>query len=656
MDEVMSSATCVNLPPGFRFHPSDEEIVGYYLKNKVAGNKIKFDVIREIDLYKCEPWDLPEKSFLPSRDLEWYFFSPRDRKYPNGSRSNRATEAGYWKATGKDRKVNSQRNKIGMKKTLVFYKGRAPKGERTDWLMHEYRLDESQCKEGDKDQYVLCRVFKKGKQGSFNPENFDDENREMHLPLLKNTCSPQTVSEDDVEDVSERSSPPVPEDEPPVTSALPSETSSEVIETKNDDNNCIEGPVDSTGRRSETGCYMVPLLKEESETKNEPEQDNIAQFLNTSVVLEDHIDFPFAQAFENEYRELYPMTYQFNELDTANMDNLFLFEDSPNHIPCPSNEIVIECRPRSEQYHHAQQLPSQGNAPRRILLQMQNFKSPPDDDDTPISEISDLEELEGDTATEVSDLEVELKQKTCETKDLELTETSTCAQTVFSNVSLEESPVQSEMDKTQNKLDENNVNCISAIYTDALSEYGSAKSDTSHNVEPGSSIVSDVNCLASDIASLNDNVESESSIVSDLDCLASDVSSLNDIKKPCSADYSTSNGHKNYGSCEDKNDRKSTGLRMRKRSEENARVIGSARKLESCTEKVSHVCVNQVKRGCLGLLHWSDILSLLSGTGSFLTKHAASSIVLIPFFIILAILILLLTKQLLGRILFSVIS
>ncbi|KAG8484118.1 hypothetical protein CXB51_022930 [Gossypium anomalum] len=153
----------VGLPPGFRFHPTDEELVNYYLKRKINGQEIELDIIPEVDLYKCEPWELAEKSILPSRDPEWYFFGPRDRKYPNGFRTNRATRAGYWKSTGKDRRVASQNRAIGMKKTLVYYKGRAPQGIRTDWVMHEYRLDDKESEEycGIQDSYALCRVFKK---------------------------------------------------------------------------------------------------------------------------------------------------------------------------------------------------------------------------------------------------------------------------------------------------------------------------------------------------------------------------------------------------------------------------------------------------------------------------------------------------------------
>ncbi|KAF6136600.1 hypothetical protein GIB67_016056 [Kingdonia uniflora] len=134
----------MNLPPGFRFHPTDEELVTYYLDRKLSSQSLELEIIPEVDLYKCEPWDLPDMSYLPSKDMEWYFFSPRDRKYPNGSRTNRATRAGYWKATGKDRSVmNTNKHVVGMKKTLVYYRGRAPHGIRTNWVMHEYRLTDS---------------------------------------------------------------------------------------------------------------------------------------------------------------------------------------------------------------------------------------------------------------------------------------------------------------------------------------------------------------------------------------------------------------------------------------------------------------------------------------------------------------------------------
>lgn len=74
-------------------------------------------------------------------EKEWYFYVPRDRKYRNGDRPNRVTTSGYWKATGADRMIRTENfRSIGLKKTLVFYSGKAPKGIRTSWIMNEYRL------------------------------------------------------------------------------------------------------------------------------------------------------------------------------------------------------------------------------------------------------------------------------------------------------------------------------------------------------------------------------------------------------------------------------------------------------------------------------------------------------------------------------------
>ncbi|KAJ3680997.1 hypothetical protein LUZ60_015486 [Juncus effusus] len=162
----------LNLPPGFRFHPTDEEIVTEYLWKKISNPNFITNVMGDVDLNKWEPRDLPSKAKMGEK--EWYFFCQKDKKYPTGTRTNRATKEGYWKATGKDKEIKSsirgKRILIGMKKTLVFYMGRAPKGEKTNWVMHEFRLEgnskTSESKIVQKDEWVVCRVHEKK-----NPNN-----------------------------------------------------------------------------------------------------------------------------------------------------------------------------------------------------------------------------------------------------------------------------------------------------------------------------------------------------------------------------------------------------------------------------------------------------------------------------------------------------
>ncbi|PKU73255.1 NAC transcription factor 29-like [Dendrobium catenatum] len=181
--KVMNS----HFPPGFRFNPTDQELINCYLTQKVSASlPSDWNIIADIDLYKFNPWDLPGEAFFG--EGEWFFFSPRERKYPNGVRPNRAAGVGYWKATGTDKPILSAGGShcIGVKKALVFYEGRPPKGIKTEWVMHEYRLldsvvapSQSQKQKGSMrlDEWVLCRVRQRG--------NFPAKSGK-----LTETCSP----------------------------------------------------------------------------------------------------------------------------------------------------------------------------------------------------------------------------------------------------------------------------------------------------------------------------------------------------------------------------------------------------------------------------------------------------------------------------------
>ncbi|KAF5773541.1 putative transcription factor NAM family [Helianthus annuus] len=155
----------LHLPPGFRFHPSDEELIVHYLRNKVKQRSLPASVIGEINLYNFDPWDLPNKALF-GKD-EWFFFTPRDKKYPNGSRPNRSAGSGFWKATEKDKPIlgSSGSTKIGLKKALAFFTGSPTSSKKTNWIMIEYRLPESSTQSSISmrlDDWVLCRIRQKG--------------------------------------------------------------------------------------------------------------------------------------------------------------------------------------------------------------------------------------------------------------------------------------------------------------------------------------------------------------------------------------------------------------------------------------------------------------------------------------------------------------
>ncbi|KAK7243887.1 hypothetical protein RIF29_38700 [Crotalaria pallida] len=202
--------------PGFRFHPTDEELVSFYLRRKLEEKPISIELIKQIDIYKFDPWDLPKASGSGG-EKEGYFYCQRGRKYRNSIRPNRVTGSGFWKATGIDKPVYSHGGEgndcIGLKKTLVYYRGSAGKGTKTDWMMHEFRLPSNttidtntkfaNAKNNNTDIaleaeiWTLCRIFKRNvSQKKHMPDMRHSASNKRHCNINMNTRKSSVESND----------------------------------------------------------------------------------------------------------------------------------------------------------------------------------------------------------------------------------------------------------------------------------------------------------------------------------------------------------------------------------------------------------------------------------------------------------------------------
>ncbi|CAL9120370.1 unnamed protein product [Musa textilis] len=161
-----------SVPPGYRFYPTEEELIGFYLQNKLENRREDMEqVIPVADIYCFDPWQLPPMSGEPCRrdGEQWFFFCPRQEREARGGRPTRTTPSGYWKATGSPSLVYSSTNRVmGMKRTMVFHQGRAPVGTKTQWKMNEYRAVEEGASSiipslapQPRSEYSLCRMYTK---------------------------------------------------------------------------------------------------------------------------------------------------------------------------------------------------------------------------------------------------------------------------------------------------------------------------------------------------------------------------------------------------------------------------------------------------------------------------------------------------------------
>uniref|UniRef100_A0A7N0TPF0 NAC domain-containing protein n=1 Tax=Kalanchoe fedtschenkoi TaxID=63787 RepID=A0A7N0TPF0_KALFE len=161
------------LPPGCRFHPSDDQLIRYYLLKKngngaaaaaASDDRIDgygFDVIKEVDVGKYNPFDLPEWCCYcygyKGRKRHWYGYRMRAVK----ERLVRMTASGFWKRRGRVRDVVGYGGGVvlGKRVSFAFYLGNLAEGAvRTNWYMHEYALVDPKA-------FVLCRVFVKFRRG-----------------------------------------------------------------------------------------------------------------------------------------------------------------------------------------------------------------------------------------------------------------------------------------------------------------------------------------------------------------------------------------------------------------------------------------------------------------------------------------------------------
>ncbi|KAH6830396.1 NAC domain containing protein 80 [Perilla frutescens var. hirtella] len=322
---ITTSDEAIELPPGFRFHPSDEELITHYLSHKVVDSSFNTIAIGDVDLNKVEPWDLPWKAKMGEK--EWYFFCVRDRKYPTGLRTNRATEAGYWKATGKDREIFRAKSLVGMKKTLVFYRGRAPRGVKTNWVMHEYRLEGKHSmhnlNKSAKIEWVICRIFMKTAGG-----------KKLHISGLMSGGSNSQSS-----------------DLPPL------------MEFSSDDNR-LRTPV-AAGEVSNETCFSNPI---------ENSQDKLFDEFSSSLKNCDFSPFPFAFPHVSTPNSVFsPQNIPRTESSTSTRDSLMMQDQSmirllldnnvPNTAQNTKTELLQGMSGVDFKAYHDQEIPAISTTP-----------------------------------------------------------------------------------------------------------------------------------------------------------------------------------------------------------------------------------------------------------------------------------------------------
>ncbi|GAV88789.1 NAM domain-containing protein [Cephalotus follicularis] len=187
------------LPIGFRFHPTDEELVVHYLKRKVSGIPLPASVIPDFDVFQTDPWSLP--GYLKEKR---YFFSKR-KGNENGNKCKRIAGSGYWKPIGNNKQIIASVSKqvLGMRKTLVFYQGKCSHHDtHTQWIMHQYCLvgfltlpKSNQIVKMECGDWIVYRVFQRKRKPKKGQVVNSWSNKNQIVKLIVPICTDFTIEE-----------------------------------------------------------------------------------------------------------------------------------------------------------------------------------------------------------------------------------------------------------------------------------------------------------------------------------------------------------------------------------------------------------------------------------------------------------------------------
>lgn len=179
----------VMAPPGFRFQPTDEELISYYLLPKFLGQTLLYDFMKKQDLYghNCTPWELfdvnDDDSWIQDKPTEKsvYVFTTLSKLRTCESNDVRSREntskragCGTWVGSTKNLIRDGDGKLIGEKRLFVFKINEI--GVQFDlskacyFKMHEYCLSgiNKDLDPADGCDVVLCKItFDSSKESIF---------------------------------------------------------------------------------------------------------------------------------------------------------------------------------------------------------------------------------------------------------------------------------------------------------------------------------------------------------------------------------------------------------------------------------------------------------------------------------------------------------